>query len=55
MIRQQEEERRRRRDEEERRLRVAEMLYGLKQDADSQGEELREHLSKAKGDSEGKN
>lgn len=52
VIRQQEEERRRRRDEEERRLRVAEMLYGLKQDADSQGEELREHLSKAKGDSE---
>ena len=50
---QQEEEERRLRRDEEQRLRVTEMLYDLKQDADSQGEELRRHLSKAKEDSEG--
>ena len=36
-----------RREERERRLRVTEMLFELKQDAEAQGEDLRRHLNQA--------
>ena len=36
-----------RREEREQRLRVTEMLYELKQDAEAQGQDLRRHLDQA--------
>ena len=40
-------EERQRREEREQRLKVTEMLYELKQDAEAQGEDLRRHLDLA--------
>ena len=42
-------EERQRQEEKEQRLRVTEMLYELKQDAEAQGDELRRHMSHAQG------